>query len=347
MIYIYSNKFVSPLAILTSKYIFYSYNIECRIINDLNKIDTEDAIVLPIDIEASKECFRNKIEGALVSSEKTYEMLDDKNKCYEFVKKLNIPIIPTFSCSENTQVINFVNSFPYNQIFIAKENGGKGSNGMVLLSNEDLINKCSNNELGNFVIQPYLDNNILYSFNVVCKDGVIVSSLLVKQETLYNRENIMKKNITSVNRTIIDETDSIYHKVRFLSVSILNKTKYSGICEIEYLYRNNENKLLFLEVNPRISGHIMLIYEDRFLYIDKIIIPYLNTINELKQDDAKYKFLNSEDNLYLNNENYSIKTNRSKEGFNLRIVLKMVVLFLVIVIALFFLGIYVKRVATK
>ena len=347
MIYIYSNKLVSSLAIITSKYIFYLYNIECHIINDLNKICNEDAIVLPIGIEASKECFRNKIRGALVSSEKTYDMLDDKKKCYEFVKKLNIPIIPTFSCSEDNQVINFVNSFTYNQIFIAKDNAGKGSNGMILLSSEELIQKCSNNELDNFVIQPYLDNNILYSFNVVCKDGVIITSLLVKQETLYNRENVMKKNITSVNRTIIDETDNVYHKVRFLSNSILNKTKYSGICEIEYLYRNNENKLLFLEVNPRISGHIMIIYEDRFIYIDKIIIPYLNTVNELNQDNTKFKFLNSEDKLYLNNDNYSVKKNKIKEGYNLRIVLKIMVLFLIFVIVLIFLGLGIKKLATK
>jgi carbamoylphosphate synthase large subunit len=340
MLYIYNNKFISPLSILIAKYIFIKYKIESKIINDFSKINTtQQYIVLPIGIEPSKECSDNNIKGTLVSDNDTYNILDDKIRCYEFVKTLNIPIIPSFSCNQPSNNINFfISKFEYDQVFIAKESLSKGSNGILLLTKSDLINKCANNELNAYIIQPYLDNNRILSFNMVCKNGTIISSLLVKQETLYNKNNIIKKNITTTKRTIIDSSHDLYQRIQFYCSQIISKTGFNGICEIEFLFNKNDESILFLEVNPRISGHIMLIYKGDLVYIDQIIIPYINTVYQGNNRINKYNYLKSSDELYLNQAKNQDKNqaknqdNMDKDGYNLKILGKILFIFIVCVI---------------
>jgi hypothetical protein len=349
MIYLFASRRISPTSIIISNYLSFKLNIKNKIITDFESVDKKNDIILPIGINACKTCYDAKILNALVSSPKMYDLLNNKESCSKFVNELHIPIIDTFSFEEMTSDINlniFLNKYSDNQVFILKELETAGSNGMIVANKNRILNENFNKEeginLSNYILQPYLDNNQLYSFNVVCNDGVILNSLLIKQDTLFNRDRLLKKNHLNSERHIIDESDKNYEQILFYSSQILSKVNFNGICEIEFLYNSTNDKILFLEINPRISGHFLLVFENKLLYIEELISSYIIFLqNNLDDKDvspnSKYNYLHN--NKFIQN-NYYIKSNANlnKRGRNARAMIKSIVLIILLILLLFLVG---------
>lgn len=57
--------------------------------------------------------------------------------------------------------------------------------------------------------------------------------------------------LTFGNATTYAETINNHPEFYNDALEILNKTKYTGLCEIEFIYDERDNKFKFLEVNPR------------------------------------------------------------------------------------------------
>jgi len=347
MIYLFASLKFSPTSIIISNYLSVKLNIKNKIITDFEFVDKKTSIVLPIGINACKTCYNANIKHCLVSSPETYDLLNNKDMCAKFVKNINIPLIDTFIFERQMldhHLINFLNKFDDNQVFILKEHDTAGTRGMIIADKNRILNenidKNNGIDLSNYILQPYLDNNILYSYNIMCKDGVIITSLLVKQDTLYNRERIIKKNYISSERIIVDDNDKNYERILFYSSQILKKAKYNGICEIEYLYDKMTDSILFLEVNPRISGHFMLLYENKLLYIEKLVYSY---INFLQNSHNNFNYLIKNDNFnkktfYSKPYKSYIGNNHIKRGRNIRVIF--IIVAVTILITMFLVKIY-------
>ena len=87
-----------------------------------------------------------------------------------------------------------------------------------------------------------------------------------------------------INAIILDNDDKFYSKIKSFSDKLIKHTKYSGILEIEFIVKNN--LIYFLEINPRMCGHISQLDKGfNSAYFNNIIIPYINEygINDIKK----------------------------------------------------------------
>ena len=73
------------------------------------------------------------------------------------------------------------------------------TNSIIILDKSNLLSKCSNNELTNYIIQPYLEDNFILSFNMVCKNGFIINSILVKQRLIISNHRVMGRDFQNAS----------------------------------------------------------------------------------------------------------------------------------------------------
>ena len=96
MIYIYSRdiNFI-PFAIFISLALENVYDIKNFFVTDFTRIDPKNDIVIPFGVSESQECYKMNIERAFLNKPEIYDLLDNKAKCYEFIKSINVPTIDT------------------------------------------------------------------------------------------------------------------------------------------------------------------------------------------------------------------------------------------------------------
>lgn len=242
----------------------------------MKKVNSNNYIcIIPTDVPSME--FYNNLDNSkfTCTNKKIYKILDNKDICTKLVKKYkSIKHIPTLYKFTPKSITRFVNSYPY-QKYILKLNNGKGSFEQIIIVRYKIQN-INFKTYSDYILQPYISDYYIYSFDAIVKNGYIISELFSK---------ITKKNgvkftdfFLAINCEVLNTNHINYPFIKQFSKNLLRDTQYSGFIEIEFLVK--ENNIYFLEINPRMCGHIsQLDYNYKSIYFNKIIIPYLSEYN--------------------------------------------------------------------
>ena len=251
-------------------------NVYFRYLHFISQDDIEsyDAVI-PIDVDTQHYYNSLKSSPFLSKYNDTYKNLNDKELCFEIVKKYKqINHIPTLTNKSKMTIKEFITKYPANK-YIIKNTKGYASFYQQIISREVLLTKTHVN-LSDSILQPKFDNFDLYSLDAICKDGVIINDLftIIGDTGLKFTDFIF----STVHSEVIDNA-LLYNPVKSFCDDVVRDTKYSGLIEFEFIITNNQD-VYFLEINPRICGHIgQKDTNKNSIYFDKIIIPYLRFFN--------------------------------------------------------------------
>ena len=224
-------------------------------INELYKFD----IVIPVDV-ISQQIFNSMPISKLQSKNKfIYTLFDNKLKCYNLLKKYKqVYHIPTYT---NLKIIEDYPCYKY----ICKDPLGCMSICQKIVTKKELTKM----NIGNWIIQPYFENYKIYSLDVLAKDGIIISTLYTD---IHNKcLDSVFSYLTSYVETSVME---IPNCINLFCNQVIYDFKYSGFIEFEFLFANN--KYYFMEINPRLCGHISQLDKNSgSIFFNKIIVPYL------------------------------------------------------------------------
>lgn len=273
------------LVIITKGYLWQHYNLESTIILVPLILDDkiyENDIVIPFDIEAQKTCFKFKFKKCLVNNPDIYELLDNKSKSFLFCKQLNIPQIPTFVNNNYSpkSLHNFINHNKSSN-YIVKHQNGLGSLNIYTLDKEELIDRYNQtpNKLKEYIIQPYLDIDIIITIDCLCYKGKILEYIIEIKRPFYKKDNLIKFNINN-SRIIHNKNTKLHRTLKREANKVINKLNYNGFIELEFIINNN--KLLLMEINPRICFLLISFEDDKSIYIERLIKGYINLFQDKK-----------------------------------------------------------------
>lgn len=230
--------------------------------------------VIPVDTASQK--WYNSLE---VSPFKSYypninDMLDNKAISYEMVKNIqHISQIPTFICNKKDNINNFIIKNPSDK-YIIKHTTGYASLYQSIVTPKQLL-KMTKSYLKDCIVQPKLDNFKLHSLDAICKNGFIINDLF----TVVGDQGIKFSDYIfhSINTEVINNK-ALYTPIRLFCEEVIKNTRYSGLIEFEFIIQNDT--IYFLEINPRICGHIgQKDINKNSAYFNNIIIPYLKEFN--------------------------------------------------------------------
>lgn len=248
-------------------------DIYIRHVKMVKNISEYDAVI-PVDTESQQ--WYNSLE---VSPFKSFypninNMLDNKAICYEMVKNIqHIKQIPTFICNTRDNINNFIIKNPSDK-YIIKHTTGYASLYQSIVTAEQLL-KMTKSYLKDCIIQPKLNNFKLHSLDAICKNGVIINDLF----TVVGDQGIKFTDYIfhSIDTEVI-YNKALYTPIRLFCEEVIKNTRYSGLIEFEFIIQNNT--IYFLEINPRICGHIgQKDINKNSAYFNNIMIPYFKEFN--------------------------------------------------------------------
>ena len=205
-------------------------------------------------------------------------MLDNKDTCNTFIRELGITQIPTFNNTtfSPADFRRFVEHTHFPQ-YIVKNKDTMGSKDMFLVDFENVVNEYENNKITtNYVVQPYLTNIKLYAIDCLCDNGTIIATLVNISPLFFKGKRFHKQRFRDLNHYIIKEDHPLYGKILNTTQKVVSATNYSGFIEIEYVHNSDNDILYLMEINPRLSGNIILSNKNRIPYVDAIISNYVN-----------------------------------------------------------------------
>lgn len=148
---------------------------------------------------------------------------------------------------------------------------------------DDVLDKVDSNNIMIQELIPYDKNHKVISFTCFAIDGEIKTYWIGEKL----REHPIKYGTATLSRSIYN---SIILKQ---SESLIEKLKYSGVCEVEYLFDNRDSKYKLIEINPRTWLWVELAKQCGINYA-LMIYNYANKIpNEYpKSYKIDYKWIN-------------------------------------------------------
>jgi predicted ATP-grasp superfamily ATP-dependent carboligase len=260
VIFAYKKRFLTYISLLLSnakfKYVILSAYDEYY----FDKAD----VIIPLGIDA--QCKLNKYkeykDKFLTCSNYIYDMLDNKNEFYRFIKKnkilkySDVKLIPTYDKYSKER-----NRYGK---FIVKEYGGAGSSSNKII--EDWLHTIIDDYSDKCQIQDVLDIKYVYSINCLAYNGKLISSLN------YIIKGFIKESFYNENRKV--QVQHVPYKFKKVIKDILKKSHYNGILEIEFIVTKNDVAYL-MECNPRVSSNMKCIDDN---YNDNTIVPYTEYI---------------------------------------------------------------------
>ncbi len=240
-------------------------------IKDINKYD----IVIPLDVPSQQ--YYNSLKHSKFFSTTTniYELLDNKTLCYQLVKKhKQVRQIPTFTVDSKYSLEEFV-KINSSEKYIIKNNTGYAAFYQTILNKNQLL-KRTRNSLKDSVVQPKFENFKIYSLDILSKNGIIISDLftIVGDNGLSDNGLVFADFILGSIRTRKIDDPKLYNLSKQFSEAVIKEFNYSGLIEFEFII-TEDNNIYFLEINPRLCGHIGQKDINRnCVYYNKIIIPY-------------------------------------------------------------------------
>ena len=252
------------------------YNVEFKNITNLKYSNTNKYIcIIPTDVPSME--FYNRLSNSkfTCSNKNIYKILDNKDICTKLVKKYkSVKHIPTLYKFTRGSISKFILNYPAKK-YILKLNNGEGSFEQKIISKNNILT-LNFNKYTSYILQPYITNYYIYSYDAIVKEGYIISELFSK---------IIKKNgvkfsdfFTAINCEVLNTNDIHYPYIKQFANNLLNDLRYTGFIEIEFLI--TKNNIYFLEINPRMCGHISQLDNNyNSIYFNKIVIPYLEIYN--------------------------------------------------------------------
>lgn len=261
---------------------FLIYNLDCKciILHDFNKkLFNKASVIIPFGVGSQKYLckfgkYKNKM---MLCDENVYNILDDKIRFYNFIKKENI------LQNGDIKLINTYDKYyngpnKYNKFIIKHRNGiGSSCNKIKKDNIYNLLNKYSNK----YQIQDLIEIDRINSVNVLCHNGEIVSGFnFITPHFIEN--NYYSKNGKQILDTIDDHYMEIINK-------IAKKLNLNGFMEFEFITDKNGNNYL-MECNPRISGNLnCALPNNECPFIRNLIVPYFEILRGKKFELRKYK----------------------------------------------------------
>lgn len=189
-----------------------------------------------LDWSANKNYFFNKGIQVIVSPKETIEIFQDKWNTYNFFKEINVPTPKTSLSAE----------FP-----IIKPRNGRGSVGIYKQDFKTLVNMEGN------ISQEEIKGEEYTVDTFFDKDGIPVY--------IIPRKRLNVKNGKSTQGQVCYNLD-IDNYIKYISTKI----KFIGPINFQ-LFIDNNNKIFFIEVNPRIAGGMALAFYASENWINLII----------------------------------------------------------------------------
>ena len=219
----------------------------------------------------------------ILSSTDMIEMSFDKQKTYDYLSNLEIPVVPTFSKKSSfiQRVMKKEFSFPA----VVKPSKGSASLGLYIAENESELNNIFSDGKG-LIIQPFYKNkefgiDVYVDFN----SGELVDMFI--KEKLIMRSGETDKSISIKN-----------DKIESLILDLIHKTNFKGPIDIDCF--EFEGEYYISEINPRFGGGYPHAYELDCNFMNYILnnlkgktnrsykgFTYNNGVIMMKYDDVK------------------------------------------------------------
>jgi D-aspartate ligase len=225
-----------------------------------------------------------------IPSPETVAVFYDKRNTYRFAAEHEISMPETWvpESMANLEVMSHALQYPVvlKPAIMHSFQKALGKKAFKCTTQQELLNKaCEINScfpIDQMIIQEYLPGGAktLYSYGVFAVQGKPVASLMANRI----RQNPMDFG----NSTTYAKTCNI-PEIRCIAETILEKTGYFGLAEIEFMYDSRTGLYKFLEINPRAWKWHSISDGLNFSFIAKLI-DYFNTGNTTEIHDYDKEF---------------------------------------------------------
>lgn len=283
--YFFNVKYISK----TEKDLDVKYIIEqCK----KNRIEA----IVPISIQDYSFFSQNKSEiinhgiSILVSSYGIWSMLNDKNKTMEFANNIGVPIPKTVHLSKENFVNEINQKLSYKVVIKSINEGGAK---FVKYANNDseakyivdsFLKQKKNLFDEGIIAQEYIDG-ISCGYFCISKNGEIINEFA----HMRMRENPPTGGVSTACK-------SYYHQKIFdYGRKIVQQSKYTGVCMVEFKYIESKDEFFLIEVNPKFWGSILLSIVSGINF-PKLYMQVLNNekIIKKKYNERKVQFVLSD-----------------------------------------------------
>ena len=244
---------------------------EKHISTNLNLLLKYD-IFVPTDVNSQYFIHKHKLTKNPMENYYIFKFLDDKylNQKIRFNEDLfKIYRIPTIYNVNFKNITNFVKKHK-SEKYIFKHRNSDSSKYQVIMNYKDTIINFKNFNK-NFIMQKFIDNHYIYSFHAHVINGKIINYLYNYIDKLNGIT--FSDYLWQIKTVNLDKNDKYFYNIKSFVVAIVKKYNYSGLIEFEFLINNN--KIYFLEINPRMCGHISQLHWNKSPYFNEIVVPYL------------------------------------------------------------------------
>jgi biotin carboxylase len=232
----------------------------------------------------------------LIPGKESIILATDKNQMSSFVKKLGIPV-PRYTIPNSVAELKRKAS-PFGYPVVIKGERGTGAYNVRFAKNDEELLELYLEILdkekkynGKPSIQEFIRGNG-FLVHVLCYNGDLLRFCIHEKIAQYPP----KAGVTTVGRTIF--------KKRLLEYTseIFKRLNWNGLANVDFILDESNDEFLFLEINPRISGSIIV---TEFAHT-KMIEAYCNLIQGKKvrkmlhfKENVTVRFLFPREILYL------------------------------------------------
>lgn len=249
-----------------------------------------------------------------INSRELLDWLSNKTLVRVWAQNLiDVPSFCTVTGSECT-FSNFKKLFPQENEFVIQDNYSSGGLGSFIIKKDQNMKANILNPCNIYLVSPLLKNS--YSINIhilVGKFNQIIFSPSI-QIIDPNQSPLIFRGSDYIEAQKIPKLiiNNLYNCAKKIG-NKLGKMNYRGICGLDFIVQNN--KLYFIEINPRFQGSSFLI--NRTLFENNL--PSLYELNEMAFSNEPIKIEKKKlENLNINYSYYKIKysKNIAVEYFN-------------------------------
>lgn len=173
----------------------------------------------------------------------TLQKIIDKGKFMQCALSHNIPAPNTFfpKCPEDIEQLQGILDYPV----VIKPNRGKGGRGILRVDNPEILENAYGDtfqQFGPSIIQEYIPFQKRYSAAVLLNKVSQIQGICILQEI---RTYPIRSGPGCFVKTV--QQDEIMNS----TIDILNKLKYRGVVELDFVIDERDGKPKLLEINPR------------------------------------------------------------------------------------------------
>ncbi|MDM8101196.1 MULTISPECIES: ATP-grasp domain-containing protein [Oceanobacillus] len=218
----------------------------------------------------NKDKFDQKGIKLILSPLEMIENSFDKQKTFNYLRELSIPVVPTTDDCE--EAISLINNKKYEFPIVVKPRKGSASNGIYIVNSVQELKNIFTNSI-DMVIQPfYKDKEFGIDVYIDMESGELID-MFIKEKA------VMRSGETDKSISIHNE------KIEKLVNEFVLKTNFSGPLDIDCFEKNGEYYIS--EINPRFGGGYPHAYEMGCNFM-RYIVKNINKEKNPKYQGFKY-----------------------------------------------------------